>query len=103
MQVYSVGEFCQHEGNGWSLLVADNENAFANIKKVLIDHHQEQVTRYEGWVKEPDGVMHQKSIDGHNLIIDLVKNATRIEDFNNTEIPPWNHDVIRVNKQTIIS
>ena len=36
MQVYSVGEFCQHEGGGWSLLVADNENAFANIKKIWL-------------------------------------------------------------------
>lgn len=101
MQVYSVGEFCQHEGGGWSLLVADNENAFMNIQKVLIDHHQEQVTRYEGWIEEdPEW---QKDVDGHNFIINLVKDATCIEDFNNKEIPPWNHDVIRISKETIIS
>ena len=103
MQVYSVGEFCQHEGGGWDSLVADNENTFKNIQKVLIDHHQEQVTRYEGWAEERDGMEWQKDIDGHKEIIDLVKNATRIEDINNKEIPPWNHDVIRINKQTIIS
>lgn len=102
MEVYTVGEFCQHEGAGWSLLVADNENTFANIQKVLIDHHQEQITRYEGWIEERDAFEWQKDIDGHQKIIDLVKNAKSIEDFNNKEIPPWNHDVIRIGKQKII-
>lgn len=103
MQVYSVGEFCQHEGGGWSMLVADNENAFANIQKVLIDHHEEEITRYEGWIEERDAFEWQKDIDGHQEIIDLIKNSKSIEDLNHKEIPPWNHDVIRIGKQTIIS
>ena len=107
--VYSVGEFCQHEGGGWSVLVANNENTFANIQKVLIDHHEEQAAQYERWVKEDEeeedinSLSWHKDIEGHNSIAHLVKNATCIKDINNKEIPPYNHDVIRITKKTIIS
>ena len=105
MQIYSVGEFCQHEGGGWSLLVADNENAFENIKKVLIEHHEEERQRYLDFAddEDSDNFNWDKDIQGHTEIIELVRNATCIEDINNKEIPPWNHDVIRIRKETIIS
>ena len=103
MQVYSVGEDCQLEGGSWSLLVADNENAFENIKKVLIEHHEEERQRYLDFDDDEDNFNWDKDIQGHTEIIKLVHNATCIEDINNKEIPPWNHNVIRIEKQTIIS
>lgn len=104
IQVYSVGEFCQYEGGGWSVLVADNENAFENIKKVLIEHHEKERQRYLDYAYDEDSVNFKvKDIEGHTEIIELVHNATCIEDINNKEIPPWTHNVIRIGKQTIIS
>lgn len=106
MNVYSVGEFCQHEGAGWDRLVADNDNTLKNIKKILIEHHEYQRNREMLFMSEEDEVyskrLSQENIDGHNYIIDLVKNAKSIDDIKNVEIPPYNHDVIRISKQEIL-
>ena len=103
MQVYSVGEVCQLAGGSWSLLVADNENAFENIKKVLIEHHEEERQRYLDFADDEDNFNWDEDIQGHTEIIELVHNATCIEDINNKEIPPWNHNVIRITAKTILS
>lgn len=105
MQVYSVGEFCQHEGGGWDILVADNENTLDNIKKVLIEHHEEERQRYLDFAydEDSDNFNWDADIEGHTEIIELIYNADCIEDINNKEIPPWNHDVIRITAKTILS
>lgn len=103
MEVYSVGEFCKYEGGGWSLLVHDNENALSNIKKVLIDHHTEELNRYTEFQNDDDDTLDwTDEIVGHQFIIDLVNKATSIDDIKNTEIPPFCHDVIRIYKLTIL-
>ena len=106
MEVYSVGEFCQHEGAGWDRIVADNENTLENIKKVLIEHHEFHRNREILFSDDEDAEYlkrsAQENIDGHNYIINLVKNAKSIDDIKDTEIPPHNHDVIRIYKTTIL-
>lgn len=106
MNVYSVGEFCKHEGDGWDMLVADNENTLKNVKKILIEHHESQRNREMLFSYDEDEDytkrLTQKYIDGHNYIINLVKNAKSIDDIKDTEIPPYKHYVIRITKQEIL-
>lgn len=53
MKVYSVGENCIHEGAGWSLLVADNENSIENIKNVIIDNYLDDIAMYyDCWTED---------------------------------------------------
>lgn len=106
MEVYSVGEFCQHEGGGWDSLVADNENTLENVKKILVEHHEYHRNREMLFSSDEDAEylkrLTQENIDGHNYIINLVKNAKSIDEIKNVEIPPYNHDVIRIRKQEIL-
>ena len=106
MEVYSVGEFCKHEGGGWDRLVADNENTLENVKKVLLEHHEYHRNREMLFSDDEDAEylkrISQENIDGHNYIINLVKNAKSIDEIKGTEIPPHNHDVIRIYKTTIL-
>lgn len=106
MEVYSVGEFCKYEGGGWDRLVADNENTLENIKKVLLEHHEYHRNREILFNDDEDAEylkrLAQENIDGHNYIINLVKNAKSIDEIKGTEIPPYNHDVIRIYKTTIL-
>lgn len=106
MNVYSVGEFCRHEGAGWDKLVADNENTLSNMKSVLIEHHEFHRNREMLFMSDEDEDytkrLTQENIDGHNYIINLVKNAKSIDEINDVDIPPHNHDVIRIYKTTIL-
>lgn len=42
--IYEVGEYCPLDGKLWYVLIDDNKNTLKNIKKVILEHYQQELS-----------------------------------------------------------
>lgn len=105
MYVYQVGEFCEYEGGGWSLIVADNENTFKNAVKVLVEHHAEKRERYAEVLKKmelEDGQEYwREAVDKEDEIIKSIRSCKSLDKLNGLEIEGTT-DVVSIWKTEVV-
>lgn len=106
MFVYQVGEFCEYEGGGWSLIVADNENTFKNAVKVLVEHHAEKRERYAEVPKEielddEDMEYWKGAVDEQDRIISSIRSCKSLDELNRLEIEGTT-DVVSIWKTEVV-
>lgn len=105
MFVYQVGEFCEYEGGGWSLIVADNENAFKNAVKVLVEYHAEKRERYAELLKKmelEDGREYwREAVDKEDKIIKSIRSCKSLDELNGLEIEGTT-DVVSIWKTEVV-
>lgn len=106
MFVYQVGEFCEYEGGGWSLIVADNENTFKNAVKVLVEHHAEKRERYAEVPKEielddEDMEYWKGAVDEQDRVINSIRSCTSLDELNGLKIEGTT-DVVSIWKTEVV-
>ena len=106
MFVYQVGEFCEYEGGGWSLIVADNENTFENAVKVLVEYHAEKRERYAEVLREmelddEDMEYWMGAVGEQNRIIESIRSRKSLDELKRLEIEGTT-DVVSIWKTEVV-
>lgn len=106
MYVYQVGEFCEYEGGGWSLIVADNENTFKNAVKVLVEHHAEKRERYAEILKQveldgSDTEIWRDAVDEEDRVVESIRSCKSLDELNGLEIVGTT-DVVSIWKTEVV-
>lgn len=105
MFIYEVGEFCQNEGGGWSVMIADNDGAFENARNVLEKKHANEARSRIKMLKDDEcsdiKELLMKGIEEERQVLNFLRSAKSIEDLHGYKLPVGS-DVIRIRKCEVI-
>lgn len=107
MRVFEVGEFCRHEGGGWSVLVEDSDQLLSKAKGILTDHHDDELKQIEDYLAGVDEEdkhfarhMEKRKVKLTELL-EKIRNAESINDLSAIELPNGS-DVISIRERKVL-